>query len=198
MDWAFHTHGWAYNFISQGQARNHHAHPRPASRTPPASKGSSLPPHWPAPAAHGPPGQAHSPPRRTATLPQHAQDSQAQYGFTSGCSQRIHSALRSRPQLAPARLGPAPLTRITHGPIGVTPFATQMIDLESRGQGVFLQMGGPPNTFTGATQPIPVGSDGSVQAGLPDANTGRDTRGVVNKYSTLRCVSPHAMRLRVR
>jgi hypothetical protein len=59
-------------------------------------------------------------------------------------------------------------------------------------------MGGPPNTFTGATQPIPVGGDGSVQAGLPDANTGRDTRGVVNKYSTLRSVSPHAMRLRVR
>ena len=59
-------------------------------------------------------------------------------------------------------------------------------------------MGGPLNTFTGATQPIPVGGDGSVQAGLPDANTGRDTRGVVNKYSTLRCVSPHAMRLRVR
>ena len=59
-------------------------------------------------------------------------------------------------------------------------------------------MGGPPNTFTGATQPIPVAGDGSVQAGLPDANTGRDTRGVVNKYSTLRCVSPHAMRLRVR
>ena len=59
-------------------------------------------------------------------------------------------------------------------------------------------MGGPPNTFTGATQPIPVGSDGSVQAGLPDANAGRDTRGVVNKYSTPRCVSPHTMRLRVR
>jgi hypothetical protein len=59
-------------------------------------------------------------------------------------------------------------------------------------------MGGPPNTFTGATQPIPVRGDGSAQAGLPDAKTGRDTRGVVNKYSTLHCVSPHAMRLRVR
>ncbi len=67
---------------------------------------------------------------------------------------------------------------------------------ESRGQGVFLQLGGPPNTFTGATQPIPVGSDGSVQAGPPDVNAGRDTHGVVNKNSTPRCVSPHAMRLR--
>jgi len=67
------------------------------------------------------------------------------------------------------------------------PFASHLLTRESRGQGVFLQMGGPPNTFTGATQPIPV-----------DANAGRDTRGVVNKYSTPRCVSPHAMRLRVR
>ena len=107
-------------------------------------------------------------------------------------------ALHSGPQIAPARHGPAPLTRITHGPNWGNPFVTHFIDHESWGQGVFLQMGGPPNTFTGATQPIPVRGDGSAQAGLPDANTGRDTRGVVNKYSTLRCVSPHAMRLRVR
>ncbi len=58
-------------------------------------------------------------------------------------------------------------------------------------------MGGPLNTFTGATQPIPVGSDGSVQAGPPDAIAGRDTRGVVIKNSTPLCVSPYAMRLRV-
>ena len=107
-------------------------------------------------------------------------------------------ALHSGPQIAPARHGPAPLTRITHGPNWGNPFVTHFIDHESWGQGVLLQMGGPPNTFTGATQPIPVRGDGSAQAGLPDANTGRDTRGVVNKYSTLRCVSPHAMRLRVR
>ena len=50
-------------------------------------------------------------------------------------------------------------------------------------------MGGPPNTFTGATQPIPVRGDGSAQAGLPDANTGRDTRGVVNKHIQLCAVS---------
>ena len=125
----FNTHGWAYNFISPGLARNHHAHPRPAARAPPASNGSALPSHWPAPAAHGPAGQARSPPRRTATLPQHAQDSQAQYGSTSGCSSRIYSALRSRPQIAPARHGPAPLTRITHGPNWGNPFVTHFIDL---------------------------------------------------------------------
>ena len=50
-------------------------------------------------------------------------------------------------------------------------------------------MGGPPNTFTGATQPILVRGDGSAQAGLPDANTGRDTRGVVKKYIQLCAVS---------
>jgi len=83
-------------------------------------------PAWPGPArfasprpgkarAHGRPGKAREPAARI-TLPQHAQDSQAQYGSTSGCSSRIYSALRSRPQIAPARHGPAPLTRITHGP----------------------------------------------------------------------------------
>ena len=118
--------------------------------------------------------------------PQHARPRQAM----------PRPALHTGPH--PARHGPAPLTRITHGPNWGNPFVTHFIDHESWGQGVLLQMGGPPNTFTGATQPIPVRGDGSAQAGLPDANTGRDTRGVVNKYSTLRCVSPHAMRLRVR
>jgi hypothetical protein len=155
----FHIHGWAYNFISPGQARNHHAHPRPAARTPPASNGPALPSHWPAPgpamarpsphtgphpalpshrpapADHGPSGQARSPTRRTATLPQHAQDSQAQYGSTSGCSPRIHSALRSRPQIALTRLGPAPLTRITHRPNWGNPFATHTIDLSHGAKG---------------------------------------------------------------
>lgn len=138
--------------------------------------------------AHGRPGKARAPTART-TPPQHAQDSQAQYGSTSGCSRRIHSALHSGPQIAPARHGPAPLTRITHGPNWGNPFVTHFIDHESWGQGVLLQMGGPPNTFTGATQPIPVRGDGSAQAGLPDANTGRDTRGVVNKHIQLCAVS---------
>ena len=156
------------------------AKPRPLARTLPARTRCTR---------HGPPGQARSPTRRSATLPQHAQDSQAQYGSTSGCSRRIHSALHSGPQIAPARHGPAPLTRITHGPNWGNPFVTHFIDHESWGQGVLLQMGGPPNTFTGATQPIPVRGDGSAQAGLPDANTGRDTRGVVNKHIQLCAVS---------
>lgn len=134
----FNTHGWAYNFISPGLARNHHAHPRPAARTPPASNGSALPSHRPAP---GPAMARPSPrtgphPARPARLHdaqprfhKHAQDSQAQYGSTSGCPRRIYAALRSRPQIAPARHGPAPLTRITHGPNWGNPFVTHFIDL---------------------------------------------------------------------
>ena len=111
-----------------------------ASRSPPASKGSSpLPrtgPHS-LPTAR-PARHAHlvTPTRRTATLPQHAQDSQAQYGSTSGCFRRIHSARRSRPQIALARLGPAPLTRITHGPNWGNPFVTQIIDLSHGARGI--------------------------------------------------------------
>ena len=91
-------------------ARPHHARPWQAwSRPPSCTLPMALPSHRPAPAAHGPPGQARAPTRRTATLPQHAQDSQAQYGSTSGCPRRIYAALRSRPQIAPARHGPAPL-----------------------------------------------------------------------------------------
>lgn len=177
--------------------------------------------HVPCPlahAAHGPPGPArshsarqamahpahrHAPTPRTGLAGQirhHSHALQDQYGFTSGCPRHSLLTLLPRHQNGPARPRPVLLTRMTHGshwPPG-DPFASHSLTRESRGQGVFLQMGGPPNTFTGATQPIPVGSDGSVQAGLPDANAGRDTRGVVNKYSTPRCVSPHAMRLRVR
>jgi hypothetical protein len=68
-------------------------------------------------------------PTARTTLPQHAQDSQAQYGSTSGCSRHIHSALRSRPQIAPARHGPALLTRITHGPNWDNPIRYANIDL---------------------------------------------------------------------
>ena len=102
-------------------------------------------PAWPGPArlalprpgkarAHGRPGRARTLAARI-TLPQHAQDLQAQYGSTSGCSSRIHSALRSRPQIAPARHGPAPLTRITHGPNWGNPFATHTIDLSHGAKG---------------------------------------------------------------
>ncbi len=59
----------------------------------------------------------------------------------------------------------------------MTPFASHLLTCASRGQGV---LGGSHYTFTGATQPIPVGSDGSV---------GRDTHGVVNNIQ-LRAVSP--------
>ena len=168
--------------------------------------------------AHGPPGPArlHSARQawlipRTGTPRQRAQAWLVNHGT-------IHTLCRTNtisPQVAPdiacSHCPPGP-TMPRPGPglscrLGLRtarmgrqadPFASHLLTRESRGQGVFLQMGGPPNTFTGATQPIPVGSDGSVQAGLPDANAGRDTRGVVNKYSTPRCVSPHAMRLRVR
>lgn len=168
-------------------ASAHHAHPRQAMARPSPRTG----PH-PLPTAR---------PARHARL----HDAQPRFHSTHRIRRRNTAspqvaphALHSGPQIAPARHGPAPLTRITHGPNWGNPFVTHFIDHESWGQGVLLQMGGPPNTFTGATQPIPVRGDGSAQAGLPDANTGRDTRGVVNKYSTLRCVSPHAMRLRVR
>ncbi len=109
IPWGFNTHGWAYNFISPGLARNHHAHPRPAARTPPASNASARPSHRPAPG----PATARPSPRtgphtaRPARLHdaqprfhEHAQDPQAQYGFTSGCFSR--TALR-----APNRPGPA-------------------------------------------------------------------------------------------
>ena len=188
MDWVFHTHGWAYNLLPPGQARNHHAHPRPAARAPPASNGSALPSHWPAP------GQARSPPPRTATLPQHAQDSQAQYGFTSGCSSRIHSALRSRPQIAPARHGPAPLTRITHGPNWGNPFATHTIDLSHGAKGYsykwvarLTRLQEPPSpSRSEATARFRPGS----RMQIPDGTHAE----LLNKDSTLRCVSPHAMR----
>ena len=76
--------------------------------------------YQPAPAAHGPSGQARSPPRRT---PQHAQDSPAQYGSTSGCSRRIHSApsphtIRGAPFSPAAAVGRAlpvhPPPRVAH------------------------------------------------------------------------------------
>ena len=84
-----------------------------ASRSPPASNGSALPSHWPAPAAHGPAGQARSPPRRTATLPR------ARTGSAGAI--RLHLRLllthsTQGPKIALARHGPAQLTRITHGP----------------------------------------------------------------------------------
>lgn len=190
----FNTHGWAYNFISPGLARNHHAHPRPAARTPPASNGSALPSHRPAPG----PAMARPSPRTGphTARPARLHDAQPRFHSTHRIRRRNTAspqvaphALHSGPQIAPARHGPAPLTRITHGPNWGNPFVTHFIDHESWGQGVLLQMGGPPNTFTGATQPIPVRGDGSAQAGLPDANTGRDTRGVVNKHIQLCAVS---------
>jgi len=190
----FNTHGWAYNFISPGLARNHHAHPRPAARTPPASNASARPSHRPAPG----PATARPSPRTGphTARPARLHDAQPRFHSTHRIRRRNTAspqvaphALHSGPQIAPARHGPAPLTRITHGPNWGNPFVTHFIDHESWGQGVLLQMGGPPNTFTGATQPIPVRGDGSAQAGLPDANTGRDTRGVVNKHIQLCAVS---------
>ena len=194
MAWDFHTHGWAHNMVHPGLARNHVPYPL-------------------AHAAHGPSGPArshsacqarHAPRTGTPPVVPHTAHmaSLVQYGSASGCARPSQVApdpsqpasQTHRPSSTRARPPDSDKARLAR----VTPFASHLLTCASRGQGVFLQMGGPPNTFTGATQPIPVGSDGSVQAGLPDANAGRDTRGVVNKYSTPRCVSPHAMRLRVR
>jgi hypothetical protein len=152
------------------------------------------PSHRPAPAAHGPPGQARAPTRRTATLPQHAQDSQAQYGSTSGCFRRIHSARRSRPQIALARLGPAPLTRITHGPNWGNPFVTQIIDLSHGVKGYsykwvarLTRLQEPPSpSRSEATARFRPGSRMQIPGGTHAE--------LLNKDSTLRCVSPHAMR----
>jgi hypothetical protein len=176
-------------------ARPHHARPWQAwSRPPSCTLPMALPSHRPAPAAHGPPGQARAPTRRTATLPQHAQDSQAQYGSTSGCFRRIHSARRSRPQIALARLGPAPLTRITHGPNWGNPFVTQIIDLSHGVKGYsykwvarLTRLQEPPSpSRSEATARFRPGSRMQIPGGTHAE--------LLNKDSTLRCVSPHAMR----
>jgi hypothetical protein len=51
----------------------------------------------------------------TLTYTTHSHDSTARTGF-AGAIRLHYAALRSRPQIALARLGPAQLTRITHGP----------------------------------------------------------------------------------
>jgi hypothetical protein len=160
------------------------ATPRPAHSSP----ARSHPPHTARPARH--PRLLAAMPFGRPLVPLH--DAQS-------CAHSTHRLRRpntASPQVAPHLAIP----HCTYGPntprpgaglladsddawlARVTPFASHLLTPESWGQGVFLQMGGPPNTFTGATQPIPVGSDGSVQAGPPDAIAGRDT---------------HAMRLRV-
>ena len=117
----FNTHGWAYNFISPGLARNHHAHPRPAARTPPASNASARPSHRPAPG----PAMARPSPRTGphTARPARLHDAQPRFHSTHRIRRRNTAspqvaphALHSGPQIAPARHGPAPLTRITHGP----------------------------------------------------------------------------------
>lgn len=130
----FNTHGWAYNFISPGLARNHHAHPRPAARTPPASNASARPSHRPAPG----PAMARPSPRTGphTARPARLHDAQPRFHSTHRIRRRNTAspqvaphALHSGPQIAPARHGPAPLTRITHGPNWGNPFVTHFIDL---------------------------------------------------------------------
>jgi hypothetical protein len=164
-----------------------HARPRQAMPRPALHTGPHPARQWPGP----PLAPARTRPGPLAsTTHSHASTSTHRIRRRNTASPQVAPhALHSGPQIAPARHGPAPLTRITHGPNWGNPFVTHFIDHESWGQGVLLQMGGPPNTFTGATQPIPVRGDGSAQAGLPDANTGRDTRGVVNKHIQLCAVS---------
>ena len=163
-------------------ARPRQAMPRPALHTGPHSARQ-----WPGPPLA--PARTRPGPLASTTHSHASTSTHRIRGSNTASPQVAPHALHSGPQIAPARHGPAPLTRITHGPNWGNPFVTHFIDHESWGQGVLLQMGGPPNTFTGATQPIPVRGDGSAQAGLPDANTGRDTRGVVNKHIQLCAVS---------
>ena len=102
MDWVFHTHGWAYNFISPGQARNHHAPPRPAARTLPASKGPALASHWPGPPlsqARTRPAHRTGPhPLPTARPARHAHLHDAQPRFHS--THRIRRRNTAPPQVA--------------------------------------------------------------------------------------------------
>ena len=102
IPWVFHTHGWAYNFISPGQARNHHAPPRPAARTLPASKGPALASHWPGPPlsqARTRPAHRTGPhPLPTARPARHAHLHDAQPRFHS--THRIRRRNTAPPQVA--------------------------------------------------------------------------------------------------
>ena len=88
MDWDFYTHGWAYNMVHPGLARNHVPSRLLTAHT--AGRPGPL-----ALSLSGPARPAH---RHAPSRPTHrAQASLAQYGSASGCARLSQPAL-ARPR----------------------------------------------------------------------------------------------------